>query len=514
MSEGKRSTSLRFGNKSNKLIPRDISDSLGKLPPQCLDLEEIVLGGIMLDKDAINKALASSLKPEHFYDDRHAEIFEACLALFRNSDPIDMRTVVIQLRKTGKIEQVGGAYYIAELTSKLSTAANIEYHIRVVQEKYMKRSMIQLGAKITQLGYNDETDIWEDIEDAQKDLFALDLGANAQKQIVDILTLYNTTLTALQNKTSNNGITGVPSYFQKLDLITSGWQRSDLILVAARPGAGKTAWMLSVARAAAREVPIVIFSLEMAAQQLMERLISADHSIENDRLRSGILRPEDWQRITADQTKLSSAKLFVDDTPAISIYELRSKCMRLRQEKGIEMVVIDYLQLMRGDRDGNREQEIASISRGLKNLAKELNIPIIALSQLSRAVEMRADKRPMLSDLRESGSLEMDSDLCIFLYRPEYYGITVDEEGMPTNGICEVIIGKHRNGGTGMVKIKFEKFFTRFSELEFQTRVTYPEPPQGTQRGFKDFQVSRREHEFGDEQYPTQTPKKDEGAPF
>lgn len=513
MSEKGRNTSLRLGNKSNKLIPRDISDSLGKIPPQCLDLEEAVLGGIMLEKEAINKALATSLKPEHFYDDKNVEVFAACLELFRNSNPIDMRSVVDQLRKSGKIEHVGGAYYIAELTSKVSSAANIEYHMRVMQEKYMKRCMIRLGAKITQLGYDDETDIWDDIEQAQKDLFALDIGMSSQKQIVDILTLYNITLKALQSKVSNNGITGVPSYFQKLDLITSGWQNSDLILVAARPGSGKTAFMLSIARSAAKEIPVVIFSLEMASQQLMERLISADHSIENDRLRSGLLRPEDWQRMTDDSTRLSSAKLFVDDTPAISIYELRSKCMRLKQEQGIGMILVDYLQLMHGDRDGNREQEIASISRGLKNLAKELNIPVIALSQLSRAVEMRADKRPMLSDLRESGSLEMDSDVCVFLYRPEYYGITVDEEGMPTNGICEVIIGKHRNGGTGMVKIKFEKYFTRFSELEFQTRVTYPEPPQGTQRGFKDFQVSRREHEFGDE--PTEVPKKtDDDTPF
>lgn len=467
MKEG-RSTSLRAkGN--NRVIPRDISESLGKLPPQAPEVEESILAGLLMEKEAMNTALSVSLKPEHFYDDRHNTVFQACVDLFAQSKPIDMRTVVHQLRSDGKLDLVGGMLGIAELTGKASNAANIVEHIRIVQEMFMKRKLIEIASAIHHDAYEGTSNAFDLLERASSELFHLDIGRSSQRQILNMVALMNLTVQNLQAKSNRGGLTGVPTGFQLLDRITSGWQNSDFIIVGARPGMGKTAFFLATSRNASKEIPVAIFSLEMSAVQLGERLISADFSIENDKMRSGILSDADWTRIGSDPTKLSSAKLFIDDTAAISTMELRSKCMRLKQEHNIGLIVIDYLQLMTGDKFGNREQEISSISKALKALAKELNVPVIALSQLSRAVEQRADKRPMLSDLRESGSLEMDTDLVIFLYRPEYYKITQDENGMPTAGICEVDVAKHRNGGTGMLKVKFEKYFTRFVDLESDT---------------------------------------------
>ena len=455
-------------NKSarNKLIPRDISESLGKLPPQALDLEEAILGAIILERNGINVALASSLKPEHFYQENHKEVFSACLNLFGEGKGIDMRSVVAQLRSNGKIDVVGGAVFIAELTSKVSSSANIEHHIRVIQEMFMKRQLIQIASSIHHDAYEDTTNVHDLLEKAGTEIFNLDIGRSSQRAVLDMLTLMNQTIQNIQKKNVKGGLTGIPSGFALLDKITSGWQKSDLVLIAARPGQGKTAMLLSIARTAAKEIPTAIFSLEMSAVQLGERLISADNEIENDKIRSGLLSDHEWARIVNDPNKLSSAKLYLDDTPSISLNELRGKCLRLKKEKNIGLIMIDYLQLMTGDKSGNREQEISSISRGLKSLAKELDVPVIALSQLSRSVETRADKRPMLSDLRESGALEMDSDCVIFLYRPEYYKIYQDENGMSTSGICEVDVAKHRNGGTGMIKVKFQKYFTKFIDID------------------------------------------------
>lgn len=474
-----RSTSLRLGNKTNKLIPREIGDNLGKLPPQAIDMEEAVLGALMLEKNAITSALEASLKPEHFYDDRHKEIYEACLALFSERIAIDMRSMVAQLRKSGKIELIGGAYYIAELTSKVSSAANIDHHIRVIQEMFMRRELISIASQVASQAYEDTNDIFVLIENAETELFHMHLGRASQRKMLDMITLMGQAISELQVKATKSGMTGVPSGFSLLDKITSGWQKSDLIIVAARPGCGKTGFSLSAARTAAREIPTAFFSLEMAAVQLMNRLLSSENSIENDKIRTGMLSDEEWKRIGDDPSKLSSAKLYIDDTPAISINELRSKCLRLKQEKGIQLIIIDYLQLMRGDQKGNREQEISSITRGLKNLAKELDVPVIALSQLSRSVETRGgDKRPKLSDLRESGSIEQDADIVIFLYRAEYYKIFVDEDGNSTAGICEVDVAKHRAGGTGMVKVKFQKHYTRFIDLESEFKEpTNMQPP-------------------------------------
>ena len=463
-----RPTSLRVSNKSTKLLPRDISESLGKLPPQALDLEEAVLGALMLEKSALN-AVVEFLKPEHFYSESHREIYQSIIQLFKSSEPVDMRTVVNQLRKDGKIELVGGAYYIAELTSKVSSAANIEYHARVVIEMAIKRDLIQIASQVHQDAYEDTTDVFELLDKTEQSIFSIS-DSNLRKNYDNMKNLMYRAIQELQKlKEHKDGLTGVPTGFTSLDRMTSGWQSSDLVIIAARPGMGKTAFIVSAMRNAAVDFkrPVAIFSLEMASVQLVNRMISAEAELEGEKIRRGQLADFEWQQLVHKTNRLSAAPIFIDDTPALSILELRAKCRRLRAEHNIELIIVDYLQLMRGDSAGNREQEIASISRALKGIAKELGVPVIALSQLSRGVETRGgDKRPQLSDLRESGSIEQDADIVMFLYRPEYYKITVDEEGLPTQGMAEVIIAKHRNGSTGTVKLKFIGKYTKFADFD------------------------------------------------
>jgi replicative DNA helicase len=463
-----RSTSLRLSNKSTKLLPRDISESLGKLPPQAIDLEEVVLGALMLEKNALN-AVVEFLKPEHFYLETHKEIYTAIVDLFKSTEPVDMRTVVNQLRKTGKIELVGGPYYIAELTAKVSSAANIEYHARVIMEMAIKRELIQVASQIQSDAYEDTTDVFELLDKTEQSVFQIS-DSNLRKNYDNMRNLMARAIQELQAlKEHKDGLTGVPSGFTELDRMTSGWQRSDLVIIAARPGMGKTAFVVSALRNAAVDfkIPVAIFSLEMASIQLVNRMISAEAELESEKIKKGNLAEHEWAQLVHKTSRLSSAPIFIDDTPALSILELRAKCRRLKAEHGIQIIVIDYLQLMRGEQSGNREQEIASISRSLKGIAKELNVPVLALSQLSRSVETRGgDKKPQLSDLRESGSIEQDADIVMFLYRPEYYKITVDEEGMPTQNTGEVIIAKHRNGSTGSVKLKFIGKYTKFSDLD------------------------------------------------
>jgi replicative DNA helicase len=469
-----RSTSLRAssaasgaGNRS-KLLARDISESLGKLPPQATDLEEAVLGALMLEKNALT-AVVEFLRPEHFYSEQHKEIYNAIVDLFKASEPVDMRTVVAQLRKNGKIEVVGGAYYIAELTSKVSSAANIEYHARIIIEMAIKRDLIQIASQIHHDAYEDTTDVFELLDKTEQSIFQIS-DSNLRKNYDTMKSLMFQAIQELQEKKNHkDGLTGVPSGFSRLDRVTSGWQKSDLVIIAARPGMGKTAFVVSSLRNAAIDfnMPVAIFSLEMASLQLVNRLISAEAELESEKIKKGNLAEFEWQQLVHKTNRLSSAPIFIDDTPALSILELRAKCRRLKAEHNIQMIVIDYLQLMKGEAGGNREQEIASISRALKGIAKELNVPVIALSQLSRGVETRGgDKRPQLSDLRESGSIEQDADIVMFLYRPEYYKITVDEEGMPTQGMAEVIIAKHRNGSLENVKLKFIGKYTKFADFD------------------------------------------------
>ena len=461
------------GSKS-KLLVRDISESLGKLPPQALDLEEAILGALMLEKNALT-AVVEFLRPEHFYSEQHREIYTAIIDLFKASQPVDMRTVVAQLRKVAKLELVGGAYYIAELTSKVSSAANIEYHSRIIIEMAIKRDLIQIASQIHHDSYEDTTDVFELLDKAEQNIFKIS-DSNLRKNYDSMKSLMFQATQEIQEKRNHkDGLTGIPSGFSRLDRVTSGWQKAELIIIAARPGMGKTAFVVSALRNASVDFnfPVALFSLEMASLQLVNRLISAEAELDSEKIRKGNLADFEWQQMVHKTKRLSSAPIFIDDTPALSILELRAKCRRLKAEHNIQLVVIDYLQLMKGEASGNREQEIASISRALKGIAKELNVPVIALSQLSRGVETRGgDKRPQLSDLRESGSIEQDADIVMFLYRPEYYKITVDEEGMPTQGMAEVIIAKHRNGSLENVKLKFIGKYTKFADYDAPEGLT------------------------------------------
>lgn len=451
---------------------------MGKLPPQATDLEEAVLGALMLEKDALSTVI-DVLKPEVFYRDNHQKIFCAISVLFEKSEPIDILTVTAALRKAGELEMVGGAYYITELTSRVASAANIEFHSRIILQKFIQRELIRIGSEIIQNAYEDTSDALELLDTAEKDLFSI--GQNNLKRDSRIMhDLLHDTLQGIEAlKDKKDGLTGIASGFTNLDRITSGWQKSDLVIIAARPAMGKTAFVLSCARNAAVDFdkPVVVFSLEMSSVQLVNRLISGEAEIEQEKIRKGTLEEWEWQHIHSKIGRLDQSTLIIDDTPALSIFEFRAKCRRLKSQHDIQLIIIDYLQLMQGKSaadgkfgGGNREQEIGSISRALKSVAKELNVPVIALSQLSRAVETRpgGGKRPMLSDLRESGSIEQDADMVLFLYRPEYYGLTEDEDGRPTAGVGEIIIAKHRNGETGTVRLGFVGKYVKFVNLDEQ----------------------------------------------
>jgi len=446
---------------------------LGKLPPQAVDLEEAVLGALMLEKDALTNVI-DILRPESFYKEAHKEIYQAIYDLFQASEPIDILTVTSQLRKTGKIEIVGGPYYITQLTNRVSSAANIEYHARIVVEQSIKRELIRISSEIQKDAFEDTTDVFQLLDKMEQSLFEVS-ESNVRKEYDSMKNIMATALEEIQiRREHKDGLTGVPSGFTALDRVTSGWQKSDLVIIAARPAMGKTAFVVSALRNAAVDhgQAAAIFSLEMSSVQLVNRLISGEAELEGEKIKKGMLAEHEWAQLVHKTANLTKAPIFIDDTPALSILELRAKCRRLKQQHDIKLIVIDYLQLMSGDSSksgggGNREQEIASISRSLKNLAKELSVPVIALSQLSRAVETRGgDKRPQLSDLRESGSIEQDADMVMFLYRPEYYGITQDENGMPTQGIGEIIIAKHRNGSLENVQLKFIGKYTKFTDLD------------------------------------------------
>lgn len=445
---------------------------LGKLPPQAVDLEEAVLGALMLEKDALSIVI-DIVKAESFYKDSHQKIFEAITNLFQKSSPVDLLTVTAELRKMGSLDIIGGAYYLTQLTDRVVSAANIEYHARIVSQKYLQRELIKISSEIITNAYDDTTDIFDLLDTAEKSLFEVaqsNLRRDTQK-IDDIMRTAVDALEKLRDRTDS--LTGIPSGFTALDRVTSGWQPSDLVIIAARPAMGKTAFVLSCARNAAvlHDKPVAVFSLEMSSLQLVNRLISGETEIEQEKLKRGTLADHEWTQLHSRIGKLTEAPLLIDDTPALNVFEFRAKCRRLKAQYDIQMVIVDYLQLMHGKADGkggNREQEIGSISRALKSVAKELNIPVIALSQLSRAVESRpaASKRPQLSDLRESGSIEQDADMVLFLYRPEYYGLLEDEAGNSTAGIAEVIIAKHRNGELATVPLKFVGKFVKFQDLD------------------------------------------------
>ncbi len=449
-----------------------ISNVMGKLQPQAMDLEESVLGALMIEKDALNLVI-DMLRPESFYKPAHQEIYKAIFDLFANSQPIDFKMVVQQLRKNGKIDLVGGADYVMRLTSSVQSSANIEAHARIITEQAIKRELIQISSELQKDSFDEGRDIFDLLDQAEQKLFQVS-ESNIRKQYSPMSTLVSQALKELEERRQlKDGLTGVPTGFSDLDRITGGFQKSDLIILAARPAMGKTAFSLSLLRNAAVDFnkPCAFFSLEMSEIQLVNRLLSGEAEIESEKIRRGRMEEYEWVRIHEKTQKLREAPIFIDDTPAISLLELRAKCRRLKAQHDIQLIVVDYLQLMTASTGkntmGNREQEISTISRGLKMIAKELNVPVIALAQLSRAVETRGgEKKPQLSDLRESGSLEQDADIVIFLYRPEYYGFATDAEGNNTKDVGEVIIAKHRNGSLDTVKLKFIGKYTKFENLE------------------------------------------------
>lgn len=440
----------------------------GKLPPQAVDLEEAVLGAIMLEKDAISE-IADFLRPETFYKPANQKIYSAIQDLMAQSEPVDIMTVMAKLKKNGQLEEIGGGFYITELTSRVTSSANIEYHARIIQQQYIKRELIRSSANTVAACYSDETDIFDLLSQSEFEKDQLLQTITVRKEVTNS-ELFMETLKEIEKQSENNGgITGIPSGFTDLDRITAGWQRSDLIILAARPGMGKTSLALQCAINASFQFGLAgaVFSLEMSKAQLMRKELAIECDIPLERFRKGTLSQEDWKNISDKTTEISEAPIHWDDTPGISLIELSAKARRLKRKYDIQYIIIDYLQLMVGkvNRNGNREQEIGQISRGLKGLAKELNIPVIALSQLSRKVEERPSKRPMLSDLRESGSIEQDADMVLFLYRPEYYGITEDEAGGSTDGMAELIIAKHRNGATDDLALQFNKRTTGFADI-------------------------------------------------
>lgn len=445
----------------------------GKLPPQAVDLEEAVLSAMLIDKKGVDDVI-DILHSEVFYKPAHQYIYDAIFHLFNASEPIDLLTVSNQLKKDGRLEAAGGDYYLINLTQKVSSAAHVEFHARIILQKYIQRQLISISSEIIKNSYDETIDVFDLLDDAETKLFDITQG-NLKKSSEAAENLVSQALKKIEEISNKEGMSGVPTGFTKVDAITSGWQPSDLVILAARPGMGKTAFVMSMAKNMAIDfgIPAAIFSLEMSSVQLITRMISSETGISSEKLRKGSLEAFEWEILNRKVKNLSEAPIFIDDTPSLSIFDLRAKARRLVSQHDVKIVIIDYLQLMTvgstGKGSGNREQEISTISRNLKALAKELNIPVIALSQLSRAVETRGgSKRPLLSDLRESGAIEQDADIVSFIYRPEYYGMTEwdDDERTPCEGQGEFIIAKHRNGGLDNIRLKFVGKLAKFANLE------------------------------------------------
>ncbi len=450
----------------------------GKTPPQSPEIEEAVLGALMLDQNALNNTI-QMLHEEYFYRPENQMIFHAILTLFEQSKPVDLLTVTQQLIKDGMIEQVGGSMYLSQLASHVVSAAHIEFHARILSEKYIQREIIRISTDTLTKAYDDTTDVVTLLDQTSQTLMNIEEKNfhTEYRNMPDVLKSAFENIEAAQE--SDNSYSGIPTGFVDLDRMTAGFQPGTLIILAARPAMGKTAFALSMARNIAIDMkkPIAFFSLEMTAVELVMRLISSESGISGDRLKKGEKLP-DWEKkqLYSRSQALTEAPIFIDDTPQLTIFELRAKCRRLKQQHDIQMVFIDYLQLMQGgsemNRNGNREQEISLISRQLKALSKELGVPVLALSQLSRAVETRGGtKKPQLSDLRESGAIEQDADIVMFIYRPEYYQITEDDHGS-TLGMADIIIAKHRSGETGEVRLRFISKFARFENRDYEGPVS------------------------------------------
>lgn len=455
----------------NREAFEQLTDVVGNVPPQAVELEEAVLGALMLEKDSI-MSVQEYVTPEAFYTEEHRLIFRAISELSMELKPIDLYTVTERLKVKKELKKVGGAAYLAQLTQKVGSAANVEFHAKIIAQKYVQRELIRSATEIQRRSYDESTDVTDLIGFAEGEIFKVAEG-HVKRSVQSSKDILASAIKQIEEASKNSSsLNGVPSGFMAIDRVTLGWQLSDLIIIAARPSMGKTAFVLSMARnmAVNYDQGVAFFSLEMSAVQLMMRLIIAETGLAGNDVKSGRLTPEQWRHLESATKPLSTAPLFIDDTPALSVFEFRSKARRLKIHNEIKIIIIDYLQLMTGNTDtknGNREQEVAFISRTLKAIAKELGVPIIALSQLSRQTEMRGgSKRPQLSDLRESGAIEQDADIVAFIHRPEYYGITQDENGMPTAGMAEIILAKHRNGAVCDVNLRFVKEQARFMDVD------------------------------------------------
>ena len=456
-----------------------LDGSYAHLQPQAIDIERIVLGALMIDKDAFS-IVSEILHPETFYEPRNQKVYSAIQHLSFNENPVDIMTVTEELKRQGTLEDVGGPAYILELSSHVASSAHIEYHAKILAQKFLARQLISFASVIETKAFDETIDVDELMQEAEGSLFELS-QKNMRQDYTQIDPVVKQAVEILQKAAANKGcLTGIPTGYAKLDDYTSGWQRSDLVIIAGRPAMGKTSFALSLARNIAVDYgrPIAFFSLEMNNVQLVNRLISNVCEIEGRKILSGQLDDEEWKRLDKNVGKLQTAPIYIDDTPGMSIFELRTKARRLVREKGVELIMIDYLQLMNanGARFGSRQEEVSTISRSLKGLAKELDIPVLALSQLNRTVEGRegADgKRPLLSDLRESGAIEQDADMVLFVHRPEYYRIFTDEKGNDLHGKAQIIIAKHRKGGTGDVLLNFRGEFTRFENPNDANNVPF-----------------------------------------
>ncbi len=452
----------------------DLYTDGGRIVPRDKDLEEAVLGALMLEKDAYT-IVCDILKPDSFYEPANRKVYEAIQTLGAGQRPIDMLTVTEQMRLNGTLDEVGGPAFIAELTGRVSSAAHVEYHARIVAQKYLARELINFTAAISSKAYDESNDVDDLLQEAEGRLFEIS-QRNVKKDVTQIDPVIQQAMAQIEaaaNRTS--GLSGIESGFHELDKLTSGWQPSDLIIIAARPAMGKTAFVLSMAKnmTVNYNTPVAVFSLEMSNLQLVNRMISNVCEIEGSKIKSGQLSPVEWEQLIARIKNLNGAPLYIDDTPSLSIFELQTKARRLVREHDVKFIIIDYLQLMNasGMKFGSREQEVSMISRSLKQLAKELNIPVVALSQLNRSVESRTDgKRPQLSDLRESGAIEQDADIVCFIHRPEYYlRSDTDANGNDIRGVAEFIVAKHRSGSVDDIKLRFTAKYARFENWEDAT---------------------------------------------
>ena len=471
-------TERKYYNRKNGPQHQPLYDAGGRMQPRDKDLEEAVLGALMLEKDAYS-TVCDLLKPESFYEPSNQLIYEAIQQLGAAQKPVDMLTVTEQLRQNDTLEKVGGPVFIADLTSRVASGAHVEYHARIIAQKYLARELISFASQIEAKAFDESNDVDDLLQEAEGRLFEIS-QRNVKKDVTQIDPVIGQAIEQIQAAANRkSGLSGLESGYHDLDKLTSGWQNSDLIIIAARPAMGKTAFVLSMAKnmAVNYNTPVAIFSLEMSNLQLVNRLISNTCELESEKIKSGRLTEIEWDQLMSRVKFLYAAPLYIDDTPSLSVFELRTKARRLVREHNVKFIIIDYLQLMNasGMKYGSREQEVSLISRSLKQLAKELNIPIVALSQLNRSVESRTDgKRPQLSDLRESGAIEQDADMVCFIHRPEYYNRSgQDAEGRDIRGLAEFIVAKHRSGSVDDVNLRFQGKYARFENWNENTTTTY-----------------------------------------